>query len=172
MGNFNLASRTRTHLVWIMMILGTSSLFYGLYMNQKGESAKQWLSTVGVIEKSQVKDVAGARSGRVDYQVVVRYRYHLQGADYRGSRIYFDSSNRFDDPVAAYEFLNAHYPVGRYVDVFYDQGQPAVSILRPEGVANGNVAITFGIVFFVFALNSLLLIIREKRLGSIAAASA
>jgi hypothetical protein len=90
---------------------------------QAAKRSKTWLSTDG-----QVVETALKHTGRFAWTPTITYTYHVNGVEYKGSRLAFDYFNSYSLREA--NEIMERYPVKISVKVFYDPEQPQESTLQ------------------------------------------
>jgi hypothetical protein len=83
-------------------------------------AAREWPTASGQVVETSVETLSGRNIG---YAPVVRYRFEVNGAIYRSSKILLTDHPNFDTAEEA-EAYAADYPVGSAVTVHYDPANP------------------------------------------------
>ena len=106
--------------------------YFGWILFQQS-SAADWPTTSAIVVVSdlEVETTVSAKRGVRDlYQANVVYEYVVEGERHRGTELWFDS-----EPAGTQEdmaALLAEYPVGKVIDVYYDEDQPQRSVVDPS----------------------------------------
>ena len=99
------------------------------------DKTETWIKTTGMMQAASVE----ARSRRVEAEgthdagsiffPAVKYTYNVNGMEYHGSRITYDTQKiSFNGTIEAKQIL-ANWPVGTDTTVYYDPGRPQESVL-------------------------------------------
>ena len=97
-------------------------------------SAKQWISTQGIINESRLVSVRIASQGGISsgstFFPEITYQFEYDGRAFEGKRISFGDSKMAGSSKQALEVCNA-YPKGISVTVYFDRDNPNKSVLNP-----------------------------------------
>lgn len=115
-------------------------------------AARAWPKVEGEIIQSEVRlPQAHTSDEESDARPLIRYRYRIGGEDHEGRSLALGAGGPMEHALAA--DLVAKYPVGRRVDVYYDQKNPRQSTLDPRSkdnaITDAAFAVTFGPIAFV-----------------------
>ncbi len=80
-----------------------------------------------------------SKSGR-GWEARIVYRYVVDGSAHEAGRVSGDSILCGDDRREVHGWLNANYPVGKRVEVFYNPSDPDAAFLEPGQVRVSDVA--------------------------------
>lgn len=138
----------------IFAIIGAAVFFlFALPPLQYSIASKTWPSVPGTITRSEV-DV-WKRDGKTHYEPDIAYSYTVDGKKYSSAKITVGDAP-LDNNVSAAKRLQAEYPVGTEVPVYYDPELPGSSALEPGTKAGDYMLAGFAAIFFLvglFALN-------------------
>ena len=123
----------------IIGLMGVGLIIWGRFHKAKVEKVKTWPRASGKILSSGVRTehVRRRRGGSTTHYFDVRYAYEVQGTDYESDNFHVGADN-----ISARDIprVQAAYPVGASVQVYYNPANPKESAL--EG-GSGNQALLF-----------------------------
>jgi len=127
---------------------------------QYANTSKSWPSVPGTITKSEI-DIWRS-DNKTHYQTDIAYAYSVDGKKYTSSKITVGDPP-LDNNVTPAKRLQAEYPVGKDVDVYYDPELPESAALKP-GTKTGDYLLA-GIcaIFFFSGLLALYQGLKAKR---------
>ena len=126
----------------LVLIIGIVLLIWSLHILILAQSSNNWSTTEGYIVSSEWTSGRPSDEDVCD-KAEVRYEYSVDGREYVGSRVAF-AMDDFCSQSRAIRVVD-DYPVGSYVDVYYDPDNPETSVIEP-GVTGGV------LVLFIVAL--------------------
>jgi len=109
----------------LLILLGVSGVSLPQYLRAK--KSTQWPSVPGVITASWMR--SGLCKGMPCYHGEIEYRYRVEGADRRGTRL--DLSRSHWAARESWQRVLDQYPPGKAVTVYYETANPANSVLAP-----------------------------------------
>jgi hypothetical protein len=112
----------------ICVLFGVGAVFYGIRQKNRVEASQSWLSAMGTITSAQV--VQNLTTDSVEYNVLLRYEYVVNGIGYSGQRIGFNSRAYLRKKGALAQL--ERYPVNSQIMVYFDPQKPADSVLVRE----------------------------------------
>lgn len=145
-------------IIAVLILIGAIFLYKTLKVRITSKKAKQWPTTKGNVTSCEVKeDVLRSSTGNIVnvYYVEISYDYLVNGNPYTGNRITFGSPH-YDYQSAS--LISERFAVGKEIDVYYDQINPAESVLVPyakhamRSLIPGIFFLTVGIVSLVIML--------------------
>lgn len=89
--------------------------------------AESFPTTEGRITKSHLKEMRGAKNSRT-HILELEYSYRVAGQAFTGTRIHYAAIATNSN---LWKRLQAEYPVGGTVEVYYDPDDPSESLLKP-----------------------------------------
>jgi len=131
--------------------------FFALPPLQYSHSSKSWPTVQGIVTRSEI-DVWSS-DGRTHYEPKIAYNYIVDGKKYTSSQIKAGDPVP-DNNVTNAKRLQAEYPVGKSVDVFYDPEVPSSSALRP-GIQKNDILLA--VILGIFPLMGILIFISGVR---------
>lgn len=120
--------------------------FFALPPLQYSATSKSWPSVPGTITKSEVQ--VFKRDGNTHYQPDIAYSYTVEGKKYTASKITV-GDGALDNNVSKAKRLQAEYPAGKEVDVYYDPDLPESAVLQP-GTKSGDLMLAGISALFFF----------------------
>jgi len=128
------------------LIGGVMFFVFALPPLQYSNSSKSWPTVQGTVTKSEVK--VWRRDSNTHYQPDIAYTYTVDGKKYTSSMITVGDPP-LDNNVTKAKRLQAEYPVGKEVVVYYDPELPESAALQP-GTKTGDYLLAgiFAIFFF------------------------
>jgi hypothetical protein len=142
-------------IVLLAVLIGALSyfvVFYSVRGTVLQHFAESYPHVRGTVLSSQVTISHGSK-GRVYYHPHIGYRYTIGDSEYTGSNYRYDGQP--NDSASAYAIVNSH-PPGSAVDVYYNPGDPADTLLSP-GVDRQDLLLSFFILAAILFLWSFLL---------------
>ena len=144
-------------------LIGLALIAAGFYHGHLASQSKSWLAVEGEVVSAESLLVVHRLSSFFSedhFLPVTRYRYVVDGQAFESTRARLaDSVPSFDTREQAAAHAANRFPVGKKVEVFYDPGDPASSVLnrrRPDEsiftfFAFGAVLCGFGLATFFVA---------------------
>ncbi|MDX2431851.1 MAG: DUF3592 domain-containing protein [Bacteroides sp.] len=132
----------------ILVIAGTLAFyFFSLPDLQMAQESAAWPKTRGIITRSETERVeSGSGSDRkVSYRADVQYAYKIEGKSYSSTKIGITSGTSY--PYRMADRICSKYQKGTPVEVFYQPGDPSVSVLKP-GVQFSEILVAGSLLFF------------------------
>ncbi len=128
----------------ILLLLIGIPLLIGAVVNLVHATAStSWPAVAGVVDRSEVVETSGRR-GKRSYKAEINYSYTVDGRRHRGNKLTFLESS-WSSPARAAQ-VQAQYPVGAVVDVYYDPQNPARTVLEPGVNINDWAVLVAGLV--------------------------
>ncbi|MDX2415310.1 MAG: DUF3592 domain-containing protein [Bacteroidales bacterium] len=148
----------------IFAIVGGAIFFlFALPPLQYSSTSKSWPTVPGAITKSEI-DIWRSDS-KTHYQPDIVYAYSVNGKKYTSSKITVGDPP-LDNNVTPAKRLQAEYPVGKEIIVYYDPELPESSALEP-GIKTGDIMLaSISILFFAVGLFALYKGLKAKRQAS------
>ncbi|MBN1388385.1 MAG: DUF3592 domain-containing protein [Bacteroidales bacterium] len=145
----------------IFALVGGAIFFvFALPPLQYASSSKSWPTVQGVITRSDI-DVWN-RDGKTHYQPDIAYTYSVDGKKYSSSKINA-GEQAMDNNVNSAKKIQAKYPVGKEVTIWYDPGLPASSALEP-GIKTGDILLaSIAAIFFLVGIFSFFKGLKAKK---------
>lgn len=113
----------------IFIIAGGITFFlFALPPLQYANTSKSWPSVSGEVIKSEID--TWQKDGKTHYTPKIVYTFTVDGKKLTSSKITVGDSP-FDSNISPAKRVQAEYPVGKQVDVFYDPEVPSSSALKP-----------------------------------------
>jgi len=142
------------------IIGGAIFIFFALPPLQYSATSKSWPSVPGTITKSEVQ--VFKRDGNTHYQPDIAYSYTVEGKKYTASKITV-GDGALDNNVTKAKRLQAEYPAGREVDIYYDPDLPESAVLQP-GTKSGDLMLAgISALFFFIGLLAVYQGMKAKR---------
>jgi hypothetical protein len=110
----------------LLILIGAVNFPWSIAASAQAVTSAGWPTTVGTIESSSVR-AASAGKGTT-YIPTVAYAYEVKGKRFIGSRIWHMEFGLLQND--AQELANS-LAVGSEVTVYFNAGDPSVSLLRP-----------------------------------------
>lgn len=110
--------------VFLLVGLGVLTFLF-LVPIYRSVSARHWPHVQGVVSASAVQRHSGDDGDT--YSIEIRYRYHVAGRAYEGSR--YDTTVGSSSGYDAKQRIVAKFPPGAHVEVFYDPADPSNALL-------------------------------------------
>jgi len=138
-------------------------LLFALPPLQYSNTSRSWPSVPGTITRSEVN--IWRSDSKTHYQPDIAYAYFIDGKKYTSSKITVGDPP-LDNNVTPAKRLQAEYPVGKEVVVYYDPELPESAALQP-GTKSGDYLLA-GIcaIFFFAGLLTLYQGLKAKRLAA------
>lgn len=133
---------TRRGTVIFMLVFTLMALFY-IRETVCGLQAENWPKTTGVITSSYVS--SGGRGGD---RINICYNYSVAGKHYQNDRANFGLISLDGNSSNAQQVAN-RYPVGTLADVFYQESDPANSVLENKLDFKDNILFVLGLLTVV-----------------------
>ncbi|MBN2763381.1 MAG: DUF3592 domain-containing protein [Bacteroidales bacterium] len=145
----------------IFAIVGGAIFFlFALPPLQYSGTSKKWPTVSGEITRSEVK--VWRSDGKTHYQPDIAYAYSIDGKNYNSSKITVGDPP-LDNNVTPAKRLQAEYPVGKEVVVYYDPELPESSALKPGNKAGDYLLAGFAAIFFFVGIFALYQGLKAKR---------
>jgi len=133
--------------IWLIPVFfGMVGIDYGIYIQVKERNAREWSTTVGILEESKVA-VSQSSEGKPTYQPMVRYPYTVNGKSYVGTKLFLGIAVGIGSRKTIEKQLKPYYR-GMRVKVFYNPRDPEEACLDLDGPAK-----YFGFATGFFALS-------------------
>jgi hypothetical protein len=129
------------------LVGGVIFFLFALPPLQYSSTSKSWPTVAGIITKSEI-DI-WRNDGKTHYQPDIAYAYSVDGKKYTSSKITVGDPP-LDNNVTPAKRLQAEYPVGKDVDVYYDPELPESAALQP-GTKTGDYLLAGICAIFFFA---------------------
>ncbi len=114
--------------ILFMLVGGITFFLFGLPPLQYSNSSQTWPSVSGEVIKSEID--TWQKDGKTHYTPKIVYTFIVDGKKLTSSKITVGDSP-FDSNILPAKRIQAEYPVGKQVDVFYDPEVPSSSALKP-----------------------------------------
>jgi len=143
----------------VFIIIGGFAFFmWGLPPMQYANASKSWLSVPGEITRSEVDTYR--KDGKTQYLPDIAYTYTVEGRNYTSSKITVGDPPSTSN-ISPAKRLQAEYPVGEEVTVYYDPEVHSSSTLK-TGIQKNDILLAiitgafpfFGILIFGSGLKS------------------
>ncbi len=145
----------------IFAIVGAAVfLLFALPPLQYSVASKDWPSVQGTITRSEV-DI-WKRDGNTHYEPDIAYSYTVDDKKYSSSKITVGDPP-LDNNVTKAKQVQAEYPVGKEVVVYYDPELPESSALKPGTKTGDYMLAGIATIFFFVGLFALSRGIKAKR---------
>ncbi|MBN1416262.1 MAG: DUF3592 domain-containing protein [Bacteroidales bacterium] len=142
------------------IIGGAIFIFFALPPLQYAAASKSWPAVPGTITRSEVK--VWQRDGNTHYEPDIAYSYMVEGKRYSSSKITVGDGS-LDNNVKRAKSLQAEYPAGKEVDVYYDPDLPESAVLQP-GTKSGDLMLAgISALFFFVGLLAVYQGVKAKR---------
>ena len=133
----------------LLIISGLIAFFIVLKIKNTAIKSKKWPSVEGVIEFSNWQTVGEP----FDVKPWVRFKYSVNGKEYISNKLsLWWSSRRYLAGKNTMNKIQADYPVGKSVKVFYDPANPRMGILYTGLNTFSNASIYFWLVSSVIVI--------------------
>ena len=122
-------------------------LFWVNYEDIRGSFFKEninYKKAGGLIIKSKYHYHPGKKS----YEYFIEYSYEVNGKVFSNSNLNFDNQN-YDSKEEAEKIIN-DYPVGKELVIFYEDGDPSISVIDPYTTSKVDIVY---IIFTLFLLS-------------------
>lgn len=141
---------------YLIPIAFVGTLFFLTGLAILVRESRQWLwpRTQGQITRSEVEKREEPKGGRTIYALQMRYWYTVAGKDFTSSSITPEESAPTGERFSM-ERLQAKYPSGRIVTVYYDPTDPSRAVLTPGFSVIGTALIFLGAVLIVAPFKTL-----------------
>ncbi len=143
---FWLANRMK---MWIIFVLVVVLIIVGVFFWQLMGS-RNWQAVEGELLTAEIQEkyispnsARGQRGSLHEYEVKLRYRYHVNGRDYEGGQLYPVLPNIFSDRKLAEEELRS-FQAGS-VTVYFSPDNPNMSALK----TSGNLSLKQFVILFI-----------------------
>lgn len=143
-----LISRLIRGFFMIFLLVGLGLTVVGVKLIIEASAAAGWPSAGGIVVASRLE--FHVTEGRKNAVPKVVYQYTVNGKQYRGDRICIGDSTGAGRPGAS-ETVEK-YKVGKAVQVYYDPGDPASSVLDPSFNPSLFIMVVMGLFFSVMGL--------------------
>jgi len=145
----------------IFALIGGAMFFvFALPPLQYSNISKSWPSVPGTITKTEI-DI-WRNDGKTHYQPDIVYAYTVGGKKYSSSKITVGDPP-LDNNVTKAKRLQAEYPVGKDVVVYYDPELPESSALQPGTKTGDYLLAGIAAIFFFAGLLALYQGLKAKR---------
>jgi hypothetical protein len=146
----------------IFAIAGGAIFFlFALPPLQYAATSKSWPTVDGTIKRAEI-DVF-RRDGNTHYQPDIAYSYSVEGKKYTSSKISVGEPP-LDNNVSKAKKVQAKYPVGKEVTVWYDPELPESSSLEP-GIKSGDIMLaSIAAIFFLVGILALYKGLKAKKI--------
>jgi hypothetical protein len=134
--------------------------FFALPPLQYAATSKSWPSVPGTITRSEVK--VWKSDGNTHYEPDIAYSYSVEGKKYSSSKITV-GDGALDNNVSKAKRLQAEYPAGKEVDVYYDPDLPESAVLQPGTKSSDLMLAGISALFFFIGLLALYQGLKAKR---------
>jgi hypothetical protein len=145
----------------IFIIVGASTLFFGVRDMTRAKASTEWPTTPGVIKESRVGTHTSDDS--TTYHAEIRYAFTVNSQPYLGKKIAFGDYGS-SNPSHAKNIVK-RYPEGKDVTVHYLPRKPSVSVLEPGLQGQAWFKPLFGSIFLVAGLAMAFLLPRQMKKG-------
>jgi hypothetical protein len=139
---------------------GAVFFLFALPPLQYSNTSESWPSVPGIITRSEV--YISRSDGKTHYQPDIAYAYYVGGKKYTASKITVGDPP-LNNNVAPAKLLQAEYPVGKEVIVYYDPELPESSALRPGTKTGEYLLAGFAAIFFFTGLMAIHKGLKDKR---------
>ncbi|MCC7358104.1 MAG: DUF3592 domain-containing protein [Anaerolineales bacterium] len=129
----------------VLGVIGAGIVLIAGYLRNRAARSQQWPSTLGQVLTSGVREIA-TDDGRFDWPNVT-YQYAVGARTYTSNRVSFGPASAFGGYTA--QNVQARYPVGQAVTVYYDPGNPSEAVLERREHASRAYLIIALIVFLL-----------------------
>lgn len=148
----------------IFAIVGGAIFFlFALPPLQYAGTSKSWPTVPGIITRSEIS--VWKKDSQTHYQPDIAYSYIIDGKKYSSAKITVGEPP-LDNNVSKAKNIQAKYPVGKEVTVWYDLELPGSSALEP-GIKSGDIMLaSISILFFAVGLFALYKGLKAKRQAS------
>jgi hypothetical protein len=136
-----------------ILIGGIVFFLWGLPSLKYSHASKIWPAVPGEIIRSEVETYR--RDGKTQYQPDIAYKYSVDNKDYSSSKVTVGDPP-FTSNISPAKRIQADYPVGKSVDVYYDPEVPSSSALRP-GIQKNDILLA--VITGIFPLMGILIFI-------------
>ncbi|HZK61325.1 MAG TPA: DUF3592 domain-containing protein [Anaerovoracaceae bacterium] len=145
----------------IFAIVGGAIFFlFALPPLQYSNTSKSWPTVPGTITRSNV-DIWRS-DGKTHYQPDIAYNYAVDGKKYSSSKITVGDPP-LDNNVTLAKRLQAEYPAGKEVVVYYDPELPESSALKPGTKTGDYLLAAIAAIFFFVGLFALYQGLKAKK---------
>jgi len=137
--------------IWLAFVfIGLVGIDYGFYIQIKEKNAREWPTTVALMEESKVT-VSQTSGDKPTYRPMVRFSYSVNGTSYIGTKIFLGITVGIGNRKTIEKQLEPYYR-GMRVKIFYNPQHPDEACLELDGPAK-----YFGFCtgFFVLSLGLL-----------------
>ncbi len=145
----------------IFAIVGGAIFFvFALPPLQYASTSKSWPTVPGIVSRSEVS--VWKKDSQTHYQPDIAYSYTIDGKKYSSSKITVGEPP-LDNNVSKAKSVQAKYPVGKEVKVWYDPELPESAALEP-GIKTGDIMLaSISILFFAVGLFAIYKGLKAKR---------
>lgn len=124
-------------LSWLLLSLAG----YFSYVAWEKYDSQNWPRVPGSVIRSYSTLTCGSNRSFKSWEARIDYRYVVDGATHEASRVSGYSVLCDNDRNEVIGWLNAHYPVGRQVEVFYNPSDPDAAFLEVRPVRTFDIAL-------------------------------
>lgn len=134
----------------IPVIIGILLAVHGVKTIAQAFNSRDWLSCEGTITHSEViKKERRVKSGdrwktRISYSPKIQYEYIVDASTHSSSGISLGARNSGREYV---QQTVDYYPVGKIVEVYFNQENPSESTLEPGVTSGAYVPLAIGLIF-------------------------
>ena len=147
----------------LFLIAGGFTFFiWGLPPLQYASASKDWPSANGEITRSEI--YSEWKDGKTQYRPDIVYTYHVDGRSYVSSNVTVGDP-LFASSISTAKRIQAEYPEGRNVDVYYNPDLPSFSVLEPGVKESGILTLVITGLFPVLGILLFLRGMKAKRDG-------
>lgn len=140
-----------------ILIGGFVFFMWGLPPLKYASASRAWPSVSGEITRSEVETYR--KDGKTQYLPDIAYKYSIDGKNYSSSKVTVGDPP-YTSNISPAKRMQAEYPVGKSVDVFYDPEVPSSSALRP-GIQKNDIFLA--VILGIFPLLGILILISGVR---------
>ena len=146
----------------IFAVVGIAlTIFWGIPTARNAMESKNWSLAEGRITISDVSENYDSNDGGITYTAKVAYEYTVNGVPYAGGTVTFGDYGS-SDPAHASGIVS-RYPVGKTVQVYYDQENPKTSVLEAGTRWSSFVGIGAGLLFSIVGILGFVIALRKVR---------
>lgn len=152
-------NRTQSRLLgFLLALIGLGTcLGYGPWMLLRAKATESWPSVQGVITGTALDSHTDSKN-RTSWSVHVDYDYQVDGAAYHGER-YSIAGDPGSETLHGAEQIQAGFPTGSPVEVFFDPEDPASAVLAQGGSRKAWLTILFG---FMLVIAGMVVVVRNR----------
>ncbi len=132
----------------ILLSVGLGVSVHGMKAVRYGKTSMRWPKKIGQIKVAEMKVDSDRDS--VTYRAEVRCDFLFGGRVYSSNKVSFGQYSS-SNPKHARKILY-NYPLGAYIEVYYDPMNPNISVLEPGVPLSGYMMLIIGGIFAVAGL--------------------